>query len=170
MRENIRAALEGGDLQRIDAWTLRPKAAPTGSTRTATPDTALATTGEQTATAGPLTAPDKPAPAAIVGITEAVRPLTTAQVADAFDGELELSAAQWRERLGDMPLWLLPARAAKGKAPNPSTWWPLEFARILLERGATFDSLNRKFLAVPALKPWLPAWQEQRRERNAFGQ
>ena len=41
MRENIRAALEGGDLQRIDAWTLRPKAAPTGSTRTATPDTAL---------------------------------------------------------------------------------------------------------------------------------
>jgi len=96
--------------------------------------------------------------------------LTTPKIAEAFDGELGLSAGQWRERLGDMPEWLRPARAANGTAPNPSTWWPLEFARILLNRGAILESLNRKFLNAPTLKPWLQQWQEQRRERNSFGQ
>ena len=100
---------------------------------------------------------------------EAAPTLTTPKIAEAFDGELGLSAAQWKERMGDMPKWLRPARAAKVKAPTPATWWPLEFARILLGRGATVESLNRKFLTAPTLRPWREQWQEQRRERNAFG-
>ena len=99
-------------------------------------------------------------------------PLTTPEVADAFDGVNVQTAKQWRDKLGDVNnhQWLLPARAAKGAAPTPATWWPVLLAELLIKRGATAESLNRAFLVEPKLKPWLPHWQEKRRERNAFGQ
>jgi len=99
-------------------------------------------------------------------------PLVTPAIADAFDGIDGLSAMQWRGKLGDLNnhQWLLPALAARGKAPSPSTWWPLKLADLLQGRGVTLDSLNRLFLKAPALRPWLPEWQESKHERNAFGQ
>lgn len=99
-------------------------------------------------------------------------PLTTAQIADAFDGVADATAKRWRKRLGDVGnhQWVLPARAEPGKAPAPAKWWPISLAELVLKRDAqTHDSLNRKFLHEPALKPWLTGWQELRRERNAFG-
>ena len=115
-----------------------------------------------------------PAPAAESVPVEALKPigltLTTPELADAFD-DIEVSAERWRKRLGDLRnhAWLALARATATKAPTPASWYPLKFAELLRERGATDDCLNRAFLA-PALKPWRLKWQEARRERNAFGQ
>jgi hypothetical protein len=99
-------------------------------------------------------------------------PLTTAEIADAFDGINDTSATRWRKRLGDVNNheWLLPARAVKASAPKSATWCPLVFAGLLLERKASGERLNRAFLNIPMLKPWLKLWQEQKRERSAFGQ
>jgi hypothetical protein len=99
-------------------------------------------------------------------------PLSTPRLAEAFDDTDNKSAKQWRRILGDVNNhhWLLDARADRGTAPRPTTWWPLKFAALLEKRGVTFDSLNRAFLTSPTLKPWLRHWQEARRERNAFGQ
>jgi len=137
------------------------------------PDTSPVDVPEVRAAAAPSTAATiEPAPAGgcSADAPEPAPALTSPRIADAFDGELGLSAAQWSEKLADMPEWLRPARAAKSPAPIPSTWWPLEFARILLGRGATVESLNRKFLNEPTLRPWRQKWQDERRERNAFGQ
>ena len=97
--------------------------------------------------------------------------LKTPEIADAFDGISGHSAQQWRDMLGDMNnhQWLKAALATQGKAPRPSTWWPLKFADLLLERGATRESLNRAFVNAPKLKQWLPNWQQAKRERDAFG-
>ena len=63
------------------------------------------------------------------------RPLTTPEVAEAFDGIDGQTAKQWRSKLGDVNnhQWLLPARAAR-VSPKPATWWPLKFADLLLKR------------------------------------
>jgi len=122
------------------------------------------------ATSNPPAAIKSPAGDNSANAPEATLTLTTPKIAEAFDGEGGLSAAQWREKLADMPEWLRSARASTGAAPNPSTWYPLEFARILLTRGATDESLNRRFLKVSTLRPWRQKWQDERRERNAFGQ
>ena len=99
-------------------------------------------------------------------------PIETPDIADAFDGVDGQTAKQWRDKLGDVNnhQWALPARAEKARAPAKATWWPVAFAELLLARGASDESLNRAFLAEPKLKPWLPLWQEKRRDRNAFGQ
>lgn len=99
------------------------------------------------------------------------RPLTSPQLADAFDG-VELTVDKWRTKLGDTNnhQWLLPAQRSKGTAPNPSTWCPVAFADLLHKRGTKPAELNRCFLTVQALKPWLAEWQEATRERNNFGQ
>ena len=99
-------------------------------------------------------------------------PLTTPEIADAFDGIDGLTARQWRDKLGDANnhQWVMPARAEKATAPKASTWWPITLAELLVAREASDESLNRAFLTAPKLKPWLPLWQEKRRERNAFGQ
>ena len=100
------------------------------------------------------------------------RPIETPDIADAFDGVYGQTAKQWRDKLGDVNnhQWVLPARAEKARAPAKATWWPIAFAELLLARGASDESLNRAFLTALKLKPWLPLWQEKRRERNAFGQ
>ena len=99
-------------------------------------------------------------------------PLTTPEIADAFDGVDGKTAKQWRGKLGDVNnhQWLIEARAQKAPAPRPATWWPIAFAELLLARGASDESLYRAFVAAPKLKPWLALWQEKRRDRNAFGQ
>jgi hypothetical protein len=98
-------------------------------------------------------------------------PLTTPELADAFDGVDGQTAQQWRRKLGDVKnhKWLLPARHEPATAPNAATWWPLLFAELLLARDVSAESLNRVFM-TRKLKPWLLLWQEKRRERNAFGQ
>ena len=99
-------------------------------------------------------------------------PLTTPDIADAFDDIGGQTAQQWRDKLGDVNnhQWLIEARAEKRTAPKPTTWWPIKFAELLLAREASAESLNRAFSTAPKLKPWLSVWQERRRERNAFGQ
>lgn len=103
--------------------------------------------------------------------TKSPLPLTTPEIADAFDGIDGQSAEQWRRKLGDVNnhKWLLGARAEKAKAPQPARWWPIKLAELVLEREDCADSLNRAFLTAPTLKQWRPAWQEHRRERDAFG-
>ena len=132
--------------------------APTASTEVVTKEPAQAKHQAASTFVSPVEAPG--------------RTLATPELADAFDGIDEVTAAQWRSRLGDLRKhkWMRPARATKGRAPNPATWWPLKFAELLHERGTSYESLNRAFLNVAALKPWLPEWQAARRERNAFCQ
>ena len=99
-------------------------------------------------------------------------PLSTPDLARAFDDVGGQTEAQWRRKLGDANnhRWVLPARAQQRAAPNPSTWWPIAFAELLLRGRASEASLNSAFMTAPKLKPWLPHWQAKRRERNAFGQ
>ena len=83
-------------------------------------------------------------------------PLTTPDIADAFDGIDGLTAKQWRDKLGDVKnhQWVLPARAEKVTAPKAATWWPITLAELLLARGASDESLNRvagvNYLGRPA--------------------
>ena len=126
--------------------------------------------------AAEITAPPVvPVPAAVepapVSKETTPPPLTTPDIADAFDGIDGQTAKQWRDKLGDVNnhRWLIKARAQTAKAPKPATWLPIKFAELLLAREASIDSLNRAFVNAPKLKPWLPLWQEKRRERNAFG-
>ena len=98
-------------------------------------------------------------------------PLTTPVMAQAFDGILDLTEEKWRSKLGDVNnhQWLAAARVEQGKAPKPSKWNPCKLADLLLKRDVSSDALNRRFLEVPTLKPWLSVWQEAKQERNAFG-
>lgn len=134
---------------------------------------ALPSANLQSPTVSPAAAPIAGDVPSIEPVSKATTPppLTTPDIADAFDGIDGQSAKQWRDKLGDVNnhQWLLPARAARAAAPKSATWWPIAFAELLLERGTEADSLNRAFLMVPKLKPWLLLWQEKRRERNAFG-
>ena len=113
-----------------------------------------------------------PAGAAVEAAVDGTPSLTTPKIAAAFDGINGLSARQLRAKMGDVKnhQWLVHARHTQGVAPKPSTWWPLLVAHLLEDRGATFESLNRKFLNEKALKPWLRKWQEARHEQNAFGE
>jgi hypothetical protein len=93
--------------------------------------------------------------------------LTTAQIAQAFSFVVGLKA-----KLGDVNnhKWLLPARQTKGQPPTPATWCPLLLADLLVSKGAaTLPNVNAAFTNVAALRAWRDAWQEARRERNAFG-
>lgn len=119
----------------------------------------------------PTTLVPQAEPTAAEPVQPTGRTMATGELSDAFDGIMDVTAQQWRKRLGDLSNhpWLKPARATQAAAPNPATWWPLKFAELLLERNANPESLNRAFL-TPKLKPWLTDWQEVRRERNAFGQ
>ena len=153
-----------------DAWAASAGVAQTGALLALL---GIATDDEQAATAGPLNESTEPAPAG--GANAAVDgppPLTSPQIADAFNGIDDLSALQWRARLGEPPKWLEVerTRASIGTAPKPSTWWPLELARILTKRGVAYECLNRKFVNERALKPWLPKWQAERRECNGLEQ
>ena len=93
--------------------------------------------------------------------------LPTTEIADAFSFVDRL-----KKKLGDVNnhQWLLPAQLTKGQRPTPATWCPLKLADILLSRGkASEEDLRRAFATRPTLHPWREAWQEARRERNAFG-
>jgi hypothetical protein len=99
-------------------------------------------------------------------------PLTTRQIALAFDGIAALSTEQWLNKLSDLnnAKWLLPAVVKRGRAPAPSTWNPCKLAEALRAEGATDLELRRLFLEIPELKPWRDLWQQSTRDRNAFGQ
>lgn len=98
--------------------------------------------------------------------------LPTGKLAEAFDGIFGSSSEMWKSRLADTRnhSWVLPARITRGVAPKPSAWCPLEFARLLLKRGAKAEELRRLFISQRVLSPWREKWQEEDRERNAFGQ
>jgi hypothetical protein len=83
------------------------------------------------------------------------RTMATGELADAFDGIMDVTSQQWRKRLGDLSNhpWLKPARARLR---------PLRHTRDMVAaevRGTAAGitralSSNRAFLA-PQLKPWL---------------
>ena len=135
---------------------------------------ALVTTAASapTSKAAPQVAADEAPPTAPVSNARTPPPLTTPDIADAFEGIDGQTAKQWRDKLSDVNnhQWLIEARAEKATAPRPTKWWPIKFAELLLARDASAESLNRAFATAPKLKPWLLVWQERRRERNAFGQ
>lgn len=93
--------------------------------------------------------------------------LTTSEVAMAFSFLPKLQRA-----LGDVNnhRWVLPARVRPGSQPTPAAWCPLELAKVIMLRKGHESDLNRAFLENPVLRQWRPAWQEIRKERNAFGQ
>ena len=102
---------------------------------------------------------------------ESPPPLTSKQIAFAFDGIYDHDKNQWSKKLSDVKnaAWLLPARVACGNAPKPSTWNPVRLAELLQDKGVTAEVLNRLFFSTPTLKPWLTSWQESTRALNGFG-
>lgn len=104
-------------------------------------------------------------------LVERAPPLTSTEIAFAFDDIHHLSEAQWKKKLSDLNncAWLLPAIVVRGKAPKSSTWNPVRFAELLQEKGVTAETLNRRFFSAPTLKPWLASWQESTRALNDFG-
>lgn len=93
--------------------------------------------------------------------------LTTGQIGAAFAFLPRLK--KW---LGETKhhKWVLPAQLSKGAPPVHATWCPVELAKLLVKHKDVEMQLNEAFLTNPMLRRWLAKWQEDRRERNAFGQ
>ena len=89
-------------------------------------------------------------------------------MADVFDGIGGKSTDAWMRTLGDLQhaAWARPALATAGGKGKSSTWWPVRFAKELLDREtADCPALNQLFITSRPLRPWLSEWQELISER-----
>ena len=88
-------------------------------------------------------------------------PLTTGDVAHAFDGFHGWSEKQWKKPLGDKPKWLKACIAIPGRQGGPETRWnPVFIAAALVRDGhATARNMRGRFQKKGQLIPWLDAWK-----------
>jgi hypothetical protein len=91
----------------------------------------------------------------------APRPLTTRDLAEAFDG-IRRQAEEWRRLLGDTGAckWAHPARVEQGaRGKRPNTWNPVTFALLLEKRQeATRRALRERFRTRAELAEWRDEW------------
>lgn len=88
-------------------------------------------------------------------------PVTTGDIAHAFDGFHGWSENQWKKPLGDKPNWLKACIAIPGRQGGPETRWnPVCIAAALVRDGdATARNVRGRFQSKPQLMPWLDAWK-----------
>lgn len=88
-------------------------------------------------------------------------PVTTGEIAFAFDGLHGWSEEQWKKPLGDKPKWLAACVAIPGVQGVSETRWNPVLIGAALERDghAKANSIRARFQTKPRLMPWLDAWK-----------
>jgi hypothetical protein len=88
-------------------------------------------------------------------------PVTTGDIAHAFDGLRGWNEAQWKKPLGDKPKWLVACIAIPGiQGVSETRWNPVLIGAALVRDGhAKVNSVRSRFQTRPQLMPWLDAWK-----------
>ena len=88
-------------------------------------------------------------------------PVTTGDIAFAFDGLHGWSEEQWKKPLGDKPKWLAACVAIPGVRGVAETRWnPVLIGAALVHDWDTKpNSVRARFQTKPQLMPWLDAWK-----------
>lgn len=85
-------------------------------------------------------------------------PLTRNEIASCFAGLREWDEERWKNELSSPDDWLKACQQRKGtrgRGGFESTWWPVEIATALIDRGdATIKLLRARFKSQKSLKPW----------------
>ncbi len=117
---------------------------------------------EEFDTERPCTQPQaetKPAPEVEAAASELL-PVTTGDVAFAFDGLHGWNEKQWKKSLGDKPKWLAACIVIPGIQGKLQTRWnPVLIGGALLRNGhGKVNNIRARFQTKPELRPWLEAW------------
>ena len=88
-------------------------------------------------------------------------PVTTGDIAYAFDGLRKWNEKAWKDTLGSPPKWLQACIVIRGqRGVRETRWSPVLIGAALVSSGhAKPNSIRAKFQTVHQLKPWLDAWK-----------
>lgn len=113
-------------------------------------------TAQNAATPAPLT--DRPSNAPL----DAPQPVTTGNIACAFDGLRGWNEKAWKDTLGSPPKWLEACIALRGQRGVRETRWnPVLIGAALVHKGhAKANSIRARFQTKPQLRDWLEAWKD----------
>ena len=92
---------------------------------------------------------------------DAPQPVTTGDVAHAFDGLRRWNEKAWKDTLGSPPKWLEACIALRGERGKRETRWnPVLIGAALVHNGhAKANSIRARFQTKPQLQDWLEAWK-----------
>ena len=92
---------------------------------------------------------------------DAPQPVTTGDVAHAFDGLRRWNEKAWKDTLGSPPKWLEACIALRGERGKRETRWnPVLIGAALVHNGhAKANSIRARFQTKPQLQGWLEAWK-----------
>lgn len=92
---------------------------------------------------------------------DAPPPVTTGDVAHAFDGLRRWNEKAWKDTLGSPPKWLEACIALRGERGKRETRWnPVLIGAALVHNGhAKANSIRARFQTKPQLQDWLEAWK-----------
>ena len=115
----------------------------------------------------PEDAPQAATPAPVVADSasnaplDAPQPVTTGDVAHAFDGLRRWNEKAWKDTLGSPPKWLEACIALRGERGKRETRWnPVLIGAALVHNGhAKANSIRARFQTKPQLQDWLEAWK-----------
>lgn len=114
-----------------------------------------------------LLEPQAAAPAPVVAESaskaplDAPQPVTTGDVAHAFDGLRRWNEKAWKDTLGSPPKWLEACIVLRGERGKRETRWnPVLIGAALVHNGhAKANSIRARFQTKPQLQDWLEAWK-----------
>lgn len=115
----------------------------------------------------PIQARPEPQAAPVVAVNasdaplDAPQPVTTGDVAHAFDGLRRWNEKAWKDTLGSPPKWLEACIALRGERGKRETRWnPVLIGAALVHNGhAKANSIRARFQTKPQLQDWLEAWK-----------
>lgn len=92
---------------------------------------------------------------------DAPPPVTTGDIAHAFDGLRRWNEKAWKDTLGSPPKWLEACIALRGERGKRETRWnPVLIGAALVHIGhAKANSIRARFQTKPQLQDWLEAWK-----------
>jgi hypothetical protein len=166
-RANIQTAISRGELVALNLSRLPIPASATG----AQVDNAMVMIDALKAYALPMgvtVRADTPQAAPVVAVGDGPAPLSRTEIAECFAGLRDWDVTRWKKELSSPNAWLKVCRHGKGERGRgsvESTWWPVDIAAAMLERGDTSAKLlSNKFKAMGPLKPWRDAWENNNPE------
>jgi hypothetical protein len=92
---------------------------------------------------------------------DAPQPVTTGNIAYAFDGLRGWNEKAWKDTLGSPPKWLEACIALRGqRGIREHHWNPVLIGAALVHKGhAQARSIRARFQTKPQLQDWLEAWK-----------
>ena len=107
------------------------------------------------------TEPAEALPVSLVAQTSNPEPVTTLDIAFAFEGLRNWSEGNWKRSLGNKPKWLAACIAIPGKQGVYQTKWnPVSIGVALINQGhAKVNNVRARFQKKAPLMPWLEVWK-----------